>query len=360
MNFQTYTTTWQNEVLVLKAPGSQDTMKSHLRVLNLHLGTAEIDRIDNRTLKPVFMKLSQQLAPKSVRNVWLTLHNVLVEAKRDGYLSTVPDKPQMPNLRRQPQPWYTGEEMAELIKTLASPHKELVALLAETGLRIGEAQGLRVRNVRDSKITVEESVHRTEVCAPKTDTSFRTIAISAHLNSLLKKLIAVRKPDDFIFEDGAYPSGWQVTQRRYLRRVTNRQFKSFHAFRRGNQTLMRDLGVPANIRDYRQGHGAKGGGMAAIYDYTQGLTSREQEEDRKWAEKLAAVLYPGCTEDLHGTLISVLQKDLQFTRREAKQKVERLLRANPNISSIESAIPMLFQQITHSKGLKSGQTGLLG
>jgi len=345
MKFSTYARTWQNEVLTLKAPGSQDTMKSHLRLLNNHLGEAELSDIDNRILKPVFVELARQLAPKSVRNLWGTLHNVLTEAKRDSYLSVIPDRPQMPNLRRRPQPWYTAEEMAELIKTLTPPNKALIALLAETGLRIGEAQGLRIKNVKDGRITVEESVHRTEIGAPKTDTSFRNIAISNTLERMLCQLLK-RNPQEFVFRTGPYPSGWRVTQERMLRKESKGHFKGFHAFRRGNQTLMRELGVPPHIRDYRQGHGAKGGGIAAVYDYTQGLTSREQTEERQWTERLETVLYPDVEPGLQEMLVSVLHDKLEFTRSEAKQKVERLLRANPNISSVEAAIPMLFQKET--------------
>ncbi len=95
-------------------------------------------------------------------------------------------------------------------------YKVLFALLSETGLRIGEAHGLKLDEHLSgdfSTIRVRQSVWRGSVQAPKTDNAAREIDITSFLAALLKASVGGRT-SGFLFQS---ESGRPLTQRNVLR-----------------------------------------------------------------------------------------------------------------------------------------------
>ena len=118
-------------------------------------------------------------------------------------------------------------------------YKVLFALLAGTGLRIGEAFGLRLGGHLSgdfSTIKVRQSVWRGSVQAPKTDNAVREIDVPSSLAAFLKASVGGRT-SGFLFQT---ESGGPLTQRNVLRDGLGKirkdmkleDGKAFHSFRR--------------------------------------------------------------------------------------------------------------------------------
>jgi integrase len=140
----------------------------------------------------------------------------------------------------------------------------LFALLAGTGLRIGEALGLKLGEhlCGDfSTIRVQQSVWRGFVQAPKTDNAVREIDIPASLAVLLKGSVGGRT-SGFLFQS---ESGRPLTQRNVLRDGLGKirrdmkleAGKAFHAFRRFRTAHPRKNRVPWDLQKLWLGHANK-------------------------------------------------------------------------------------------------------
>jgi integrase len=74
-------------------------------------------------------------------------------------------------------------------------------LLAETGIRAGELAGLRLDDISQELLTVNQSVWHGKVQTPKTNNSIRTLGLSPELASLLSEQITWQssKDHDYLF-----------------------------------------------------------------------------------------------------------------------------------------------------------------
>lgn len=111
----------------------------------------------------------------------------------------------LPRKRRAAKTYLTHEQVAEL--AAASKHPTLVLFLAYTGLRWGEATGLRVKHVdalRRRVNVVENAVllgGRVEVGTPKTHER-RSVPYPAFLALPIAKLCEGKRREDLVFGDG--------------------------------------------------------------------------------------------------------------------------------------------------------------
>jgi integrase len=95
--------------------------------------------------------------------------------------------------KKQLKPSLAASEVDQILGRAKGRYKVLFALLTGTGLRIGEALGLKLgeRLSGDfSTIRVRQSVWRGSVQAPKTDNAVRGIDIPASLAALLKASVS--------------------------------------------------------------------------------------------------------------------------------------------------------------------------
>jgi len=161
----------------------------------------------------------------------------------------------------------------------------LFALLAGTGLRIGEALGLKLGAHLSgdfSTISVRQSVWRGSVQTPKTDNAVREIDVPSSLAALLKASVGGRT-SGFLFQT---ESGRPLTQRNVLRdglgkirRDLNLEYgKAFHSFRRFRTAHLRKNRVPWDLQKLWLGHAS------------QDVTDRYAEqlkEDVEWRKQEA-------------------------------------------------------------------------
>ena len=73
----------------------------------------------------------------------------------------------------QSRPWFTTEEVSTIISKAEGYLRTLYILLAGTGLRIEEAVGLQVEDLRGAVLHVRHSHWNGKLCTPKTDAGMR-------------------------------------------------------------------------------------------------------------------------------------------------------------------------------------------
>jgi integrase len=164
-------------------------------------------------------------------------------------------------------------------------YKVLFALLAGTGMRIGEALGLKLgEHVSGdfSTIKVQQSVWRGTPQAPKTDNAVREIDIPKSLAAYLKASVG-GKSSGFLFQS---ESGQPLTQRNVSRDGLGKiqkdmrleRGKAFHAFRRFRTAHLRKKRVPWDLEKLWLGHANK--------DVTDRY-AEQLKEDVEWRKEVA-------------------------------------------------------------------------
>lgn len=291
LTFSEYSEQWVRTVLPLSKPATVATMKSHLKTLNAALGAQPLD-VAYPVVQAVFTDLSLKHAPKTVRNIHSTYHNIMSAAVREDAVAKV-HKIALPKAARSEQDWLDLDAMKRIIIDSGSTHQLLYALLAETGLRIGEALGLQVRdiNVEAGTLTIQRSLYNGKVQTPKTAAAYRTLTLSPGLLAMIRPQSGQIRPDDFLFKSSAgtplWPDKILLRDLHPLLRDLKLQTVGLHAFRRGNATLLCSvLGCPEKIAAYRLGHQSPG--------LTLGLYAQTfRDIDKEWAPRIGAALFGG-------------------------------------------------------------------
>jgi integrase len=285
--FSEYSVRWEQTILPLSKPATIATVRSHLSKLTCAFGDLPID-LPYRTVQEYFTLQSKTLAPKTVRNIFSSLHLVLSSAMREGLIAKVPQIT-LPKAGKRELGWLSVDDMKRIIAGSRPTHTPFYALLAETGLRIGEALGLQKWDINgpNGTLVVRRSVYNGRPQAPKTSSAFRTLTISPTLCNLLQ---SIETPEEgFLFHTSSGKPWWPD---KAAAGDLGQLFKDlkinpvgFHGFRRGNATLLCSvLGCPEKIAAYRLGHAAQG---LTLGLYAQSFSGM----DREWVPKIEKALY---------------------------------------------------------------------
>jgi len=165
-------------------------------------------------------------------------------------------------------PHWSAEELSRILEvareTLDPTHRLLVEVLARTGVRIGEALGLRFRDHthRAHSLKVERSWTKAREVSPvKSETSRRTIKLTPELSDALAshRRALKAKPEAFVFQSGA--SGLPVDQDNFRNRIMRRLIEAAgvphhgpHAFRHTHATILIERGISPKVVQLRLGH----------------------------------------------------------------------------------------------------------
>ena len=163
-------------------------------------------------------------------------------------------------MEEQNAPSFTAAEIETIISKANGPDKMLYALLAGSGLRIGQAFALHVEDVCDSVIYEKRSAWEGELCSPKTLAGKREVDIHSSLASALRDHIGSRT------SGLVFPSARGTPQRKsnLLRRSLHpillemgRPLCGFHAFRRFRAAHLDKELVPEILVHIWMGHSNK-------------------------------------------------------------------------------------------------------
>ena len=152
----------------------------------------------------------------------------------------------------------------------------LFALLAATGLRIGEALGVKLTDFGPNcrVLHVRRSIWRGKEQEPKTPYSVRVIDIPEVLARELRDYLS--DVSDYMF---ATAQGKPLQQRNVLRILHRSRPVAFHVFRRFRMTRLRKFAVPRDLELLWMGHAPEE--VGDLYSKLNDTLFRQE-----WAERV--------------------------------------------------------------------------
>jgi integrase len=146
------------------------------------------------------------IAPKTVRHCHALMFGIMADAVAEGLIAKNPCiGTRLPEVQRREMVVLTEPQLDQLYATVGEWWKPLVVLLALTGLRWGEAVGLKVGRVdlMAGTLRVEETLNeaggKLVWSTPKTRSSRRQIRISPRVVDALLPLVAGKQGDEPVF-----------------------------------------------------------------------------------------------------------------------------------------------------------------
>jgi integrase len=233
--------------------------------LNPNLGDTPLASINNSTVKGLVAKMHEaKLAPKSISNYVGLVKLVVASALDKDGEQLFPRKwnhefIDLPIVEKQHQPTFTAETITAIVQKAYGTERVLYALLAGSGLRIGEALGLEVKHFSEDcqTITVEQSCWEGDIQTPKTRNAYRQVNINSGLAKLFESHLAGRQAG-FLF---ANKVGKPLSQTNLLRRSLHSILEElkvekagFHAMRRFRTTWLRKQRAPEDLIKFWLGH----------------------------------------------------------------------------------------------------------
>lgn len=203
--------TWFSENEVRWRRTTRGTMRmvvdKHLVPIFGDRNVAEITRAEILAFRVEFSKRDgrrkgETISPKSVNDTMGVLKAILDEAAaRFGFASPALNIKRLKVLRTDVQP-FTLDEAKLLIETVRKDYKAYLTVRMYTGMRTGEANGLKWGNVdfKRRQILVRETFTHGEQDACKTDASWREIEMSQPVyDALLGHRPEEAKEDAYVF-----------------------------------------------------------------------------------------------------------------------------------------------------------------
>jgi len=233
--------------------------------LNPNLGDMPLASVGNAAVKCLVEKMhAAGLSPKTISNYVGLVKLVVASAIDDNGEQLYPRKwnhdfIDMPLVENQRQPTFTAERMSAIVQKAEGQEQVLYALLAGSGLRVGEALGLEVKHLSPDcrTIAVAQSCWEGEIQTPKTKNAYRQVDLCSSLAALLKAFVGDRH-SGLVF---ANRLGKPLSQTNVVRRSLHPILKDlgvektgFHAMRRFRTTWLRKQRAPEDLIKYWLGH----------------------------------------------------------------------------------------------------------
>lgn len=153
---------------------------------------------------------------------------------------------------KQRRPTVTRAELEAILSRVKDRYRTFFALLAGTGLRVGEALGVKTSDLADDCriLHVRRSIWRGKEQEPKTLNAIRLIDVPEALAKILRKSSAGR--NGYLFSTA---QGRPLQARNVLRVLHNAGKRvGFHAFRRYRAAVLRKGQVPEDLITLWLGH----------------------------------------------------------------------------------------------------------
>lgn len=208
------------------------------------------------------------LAPKTIGNCHGILHTICGAAIAAKRIRLNPcSSTKLPRREPKEMRFLTDPEIARLVAALPAHWRPLVMLLVATGLRWGEAIGLRAGRVdllaKRPQLTVVEQLQELASTgelvfqSPKTAKGRRTVSFTKQVALLLAPLVAGKKSDEVVF---TAPKGGLVRTRNF-RRIWVRACEDagleglrIHDLRHTHAAILISSGRPLSAISRRLGH----------------------------------------------------------------------------------------------------------
>src|SRR6266852_7121471 len=295
---------WMARIFTTLKASTQSSYRTNLnRYVLPWLGEMRLREMRKGEVQAWLSALSESgLSRQTVKNIWAALSSVLRSAVDWGYIEVNPAHgARLP--ARQPKAFVflpAPEQVAEILKQLPEPSFTLMLVLVGTGLRVGEAIGLRREDIdlNRNNLTVRRDVWHGKVNSPKYAASERVIPLGPILAKHLKERITTGK--DWLFEgDSSKPLDPRNLAKRQLHPVLDRlgipRF-SWHRLRKLHSTYLGDLSVSPRIMQAQLGHADA---ALTLNLYTQVIP----ESQRRAIENLEGLLFRNVPKEKQGAAI---------------------------------------------------------
>lgn len=202
---------WLTARKAVMKPSSYHSLESSWRLHVLpRWGTTKISAIRHSDVQSWVSELATTRSATTVLRAYGILAGILDAAVRDRRLSANPVREMaLPRKKPKRKAYLTHDQVNSLASH--SAHPLMVYFLAYTGLRWGEATALRVRDldpmrnrvlVSENAVMVSGAIH---IGTPKTHHA-RSVPVPPFLVQELRGIARQRRPDEFLFGDGASPA----------------------------------------------------------------------------------------------------------------------------------------------------------
>ena len=160
---------------------------------------------------------------------------------------------------RSKQRYFTEEQLKRIIDAAPGQYRVLFAVLAGTGMRIGEAAGLYVDDVdiHNQVVHVRRGIWKGQDLAPKTENAIREIDIDDTLTEMLRRFIGERTAGRLFQSRTGTPLADGNLRKRVLHPLLERlgiPKAGLHAFRHSRVTQLRKAGTPQDLQKQWIGH----------------------------------------------------------------------------------------------------------
>ena len=192
-----FLTGWLESVRPSLRPRTVESYDLNIRRLLPHVGRSRLARLTPRAIQSCYATLLEGgLSARSVQQAHAVLHRALTQGVQWGLLARNPaDAVRAPKPRRRDLRTLSAEEAEQLFATtLREPLHALWVLLTTTGLRSGEALGLRWDGVDviEARLRVTQALQRQRGAGlvfvePKTASSRRMVHASSRAIAALRE-----------------------------------------------------------------------------------------------------------------------------------------------------------------------------
>jgi len=276
-------------------PATVAGYKCGVEWLTPHIGNMPVANIKNATAKELVAKMKEAgLADKSIVSYFQVVQSVVASAVNDEGEQIHPRKWDshfiglpVVNPKKQNRPTRTAHEVEQIISHAQGQGHVLLALLAGSGVRIGEVMAVRIGEHLSSDcstIYVRQSMWHGKEQDPKSPAAVRDVDIPEKLASLLAEFIGDRK-DGLLF---CTASGKPLCPRNLLRDVLHpilRKLKypqmGFHFLRRFRESVLQMSEARALLVDYWMAHENREMGTRYAKQLVENVEWRKE-----WAEKI--------------------------------------------------------------------------
>ena len=139
-----------------------------------------------------------------------------------------------------------AEQVIAIAERLKEPYSTLVLFLAVTGLRIGEAIGIKWSDFDGDVLTISRTIYEGKAQSPKTQKSIRSLPIPAGLLERMRNVGGI----EYVFRSRTTPVNPGNALKRYVRPVAAElgiELDGWHAFRRTVATALLRRGESAKL-----------------------------------------------------------------------------------------------------------------
>lgn len=231
------------------------------------------------------VKLMQSgISPSTANKAFRCFADVMgLAVKRDRIAKSPTYGVDAPKEAKKRPEFFTPAQVTQIVDSIDPRYRTLVLVAAYTGLRWGEATGLRPGKLDLLHRTISVDEQLTEVKGklafgpPKTQNSIRTVSIPGPLVAKLEAHMAEFSSNDLVF---TAPNGGPLRRNQFTRRVWHPALRragipgyTFHTLRHTAVTIAIDIGFTAEQLTEWIGHSS----ISTTYDRYGHLFPRKRE-----------------------------------------------------------------------------------